>query len=158
MSRELAVEPELARAARQAFENPQPRLREGRWLAASAHVHAMMDLSDGLSSDVARLAPACGCGAELNDPALHPAAEAVARAAGDEAERYALDGGEDFELLVAVAARAYPHLAKRFAERFGKPLYAVGRLESEPGLRRRERDETTARTLLPAGYDHLAGS
>jgi thiamine-monophosphate kinase len=153
---ELAVDAADARAARAAFATPRPRVREGRWLAASSHVHALMDSSDGLSTDLARLAVASGCGAEIGRVAVHPAALAVARAAGHEPRTYALDGGEDFELIAAVAPRAFAHLAEGFERRFGTPLLAVGKLEREPGLRLRE-DDGAVRGLTPAGYDHFAG-
>ncbi len=149
---ELAA-PEARAAALAAFSTPEPRVAEGRWLAASANVHAMIDTSDGLSSDAGRLAAASECGATLDAIPVHPAAEAVARAAGDDPLAYALDGGEDFELLTAIAPRAYRHLALRFHTRFARPLLAVGRLDAEPGLRRR--DGTVERELVAAGWDHL---
>jgi thiamine-monophosphate kinase len=151
--RPLAVPADLHAAALAAFETPQPRVREGRWLAASAHVRAMMDASDGLSTDLARLAAASGCGALIDEVPVHPAAAAVASAAGDDARGYALDGGEDFELLVTVAPRAFGRLAARFATVFGKPLMALGRLEAEPGVRLAEPGGATA--LAAAGWDHF---
>jgi thiamine-monophosphate kinase len=145
---------DVAAAALRAFERPEPRVREGRWLAGSAHVHAMMDSSDGLSTDLTRLAAASGGGAVVDTVPIHALAEAVARATGDEPATYALDGGEDFELIVAVAPRAFAHLAAAFRTRFGKPLLAVGRLERAAGLRLRYAggDE---RELVAAGWDHL---
>lgn len=152
----LAVGEPARSAARDAFAMPQPRVREGRWLAASAGVRTMMDLSDGLSIDLARLAKASACGAVVETVPVHPLARAVADMAGSVAERYALDGGEDFELLVSIAPRAFPHLARRFSQRFGRPLLAIGRLEKEPGLRLTQAG--TLRELAPTGYDHLAGT
>jgi len=156
LRRDLDVAADAALAARAAFATPEPRVREGRWLAASTHVHALMDCSDGLSTDVARLARASGCGATLSAVAVHPAAEAVARAAGHDPLDYALDGGEDFELIAAVAPRAFGHLRERFARRFGTPLLAVGVLEREPGLRFLDAGAQTPRALAAAGFDHLA--
>ncbi len=149
------VEAAAARAALAAFATPMPRLREGRWLAASTYVHAMMDLSDGVSTDASRLARASGCGAEIGQLPVAPAARSVAEAAGDDPHRYALDGGEDFELLVAVQPRAFAHLATAFAKHFGRPLYAIGRLTAEPGLRSTDSVET--RELVAAGWDHFTG-
>ncbi len=146
-------EPARSRALA-AFATPQPRVREGRWLAASVAVHAMMDLSDGLSTDLGRLARASACGAVVDAIPTHPLARAVAEAAGATPKHYALDGGEDFELLVSVAPRAFSHLARRFATRFARPLLAVGRLESELGVRLLEGG--AVRELAPSGYDHLA--
>jgi len=150
----LALDEGSRQAALAAFATPLPRVAEGRWLAASANVHAMLDSSDGLSSDLGRLAAASGCGAAIERVPVHPAAAAVASAAGADARAYALDGGEDFELLVAVAPRAFAHLAGRFARRFGRPLLALGRLEAACGLRLR--DGGAERVLAAAGYDHFA--
>jgi len=154
LRRTLDVEPGIRTAAKCAFALPQPRLREGRFLAASVHVHALMDSSDGLSTDLARLARASGCGATVEAVPVHPAAEAVARLAGDDPSSYALEGGEDFELLVAIAPRAFAHLSRRYALAFGTPLLRIGRLDAMPGIRLRETG--LARELVSAGYDHLA--
>jgi thiamine-monophosphate kinase len=151
---ELTLEPGACAAAEDAFARPLPRVREGRWLAASAHVRAMLDSSDGHPTHRARLARASGCGATIDHVPIHPAASAVAAAAGGDATRYALDGGEDFELICSVAPRAFGHLAQRFAVRFGRPLLAVGRLEAEPGIRLSAGAES--RELAAAGWDHLS--
>lgn len=150
---DLAVPRAVRDVALAAFATPVPRLREGQWLGASAHVHAMMDLSDGMSTDLARLAAASACGALLDDIPLHAVVRTVALAAGERPERYALDGGEDFELLLSVAARAFPHLAHRFAARFGRPLVPVGRLEAAAGVR--VSVDGAIRPLAAGGYDHL---
>jgi thiamine-monophosphate kinase len=157
LRRSLPVAADARAAALAAFETPTPRVAEGRYLAASAHVHALMDSSDGLSTDLARLARSSACGATLCALPVHPAAVAVARAAGHEPRDYALDGGEDFELIAAVSARGFGHLARRFATAFGKPLLRLGHLEAELGLRIAV-DGGAADVLQPAGWDHLRRS
>jgi thiamine-monophosphate kinase len=151
--RSRTVDERVRVTALAAFATPLPRVREGRWLAASTHVHAMMDCSDGLSTDVGRLARASGCGAELTDVPVADAAAFVARAANDVPRAYALDGGEDFELIVAIAPRTLRHLARTYQAHFRRPLLVIGRLTAEPGLRVVDADET--RDLVPAGWDHL---
>lgn len=133
-----------------AFRTPEPRLAEGRWLAASRNVHAMMDTSDGLSTDLARLARASGAGATIETVPVAAAARAIASRTGADAEQWALDGGEDFELLVAVAGRAFAHLAGRFHARFGRPLVRVGVASAERGVRFAD-----GRAVTSAGWDHL---
>ncbi|HUY16123.1 MAG TPA: thiamine-phosphate kinase [Acidimicrobiales bacterium] len=74
----------------EAHRRPWPRLSEGM-AARGAHVHAMMDLSDGLGLDLHRLADASNVGFELR---------AIPVAAGA-TEEEATSGGEDYELLIA---------------------------------------------------------
>jgi len=151
---DLGIDPRFASALR-AYRAPEPRLREGLRFGALRNVHAMMDLSDGLSTDVRRLCAASGVGAIVDRDAI-PIAES-ARALGDlvglDPLAYALDGGEDFELLVAVAPRAFPHVAKRYVKSFGRPLHRIGTVTegSSVTLRNGER----ARELVSAGWDHL---
>ena len=146
----LAVSGAVRARAAAAFAVPEPRIAEGRWLAASAHVRAMMDSSDGLATDLGRLARASGCGATIDDVPIDPAARAVAEAADAAPIAYALAGGEDFELIATVAPRAFAHLAHRFRLRFGKPLLAVGHLTAEPGVR-----DAAGEAIAATGYDHL---
>jgi thiamine-monophosphate kinase len=85
-----------------------PRVREGHWLAAGLgkHLHAMMDLSDGLSTDAARMAAAAKCGIEFDSAALECVVSEAAVVASQTDYRSVLDhllnDGEDFELLFAV--------------------------------------------------------
>jgi thiamine-monophosphate kinase len=89
--------------ARAAFARPEPRIDAGRWLAAHG-AHAMIDLSDGLGGDAPHLAAGSTVALELTLDALPiaPAAAAEARHADIAAERFAAEGGEDYELLAAL--------------------------------------------------------
>ena len=118
----------------------RPRLSEARWLVANFRVRAMMDLSDGLASDLPRLARAGGTGFVI-DPAIVPRRRGatIAQALGD---------GEDFELLFAVAPREADRLEVAWRKRWPKVrLTRIGRLASA-GARE---------GLGPVrGYDHFA--
>lgn len=137
-----------------AHRRPYPRIEEGAWLAASDHVHAMMDISDGLSTDLARMCTASGSGALLENVPVAASAAAMAELRGEDPQEYALAGGEDFELLTAIAPRAFRYLNGRFLKRFGKPLLPVGRFDAASGVRmlRTAGEER----LTPTGWDHFA--
>ncbi len=92
-------------AARMAFARPRPRIRAGRWLAASGAT-AMMDLSDGIGGDARHLAAASGCGLEIDLDRLpvHPSALVEGAHSGVSPKLFAAAGGEDYELLVTLPA------------------------------------------------------
>jgi thiamine-monophosphate kinase len=126
--------PYLAQAALRAHRTPEPRVNEGRWLAASTNVHAMMDVSDGLSTDLPRMCAASRCAAVIEDVPVADCAREVAHARGEDPQAYALAGGEDFELLIAVNVRAFRHLSERFTKRFGRSLHRVGHVRKGSGV------------------------
>jgi thiamine-monophosphate kinase len=86
----------------------EPRVDEAHLLAQGLGpaLHAMIDLSDGLSTDGHRLAAASGVGIEFDQRALEAVlSDAALRAAGEDgrsALAHLLDDGEDYELLLAV--------------------------------------------------------
>jgi thiamine-monophosphate kinase len=141
----LAVTGPLGAARAQGFVSaPRPRIAEGRWLGASRSVHAMIDLSDGLSTDLARLCAQSGCGALI---------ERVPSAAGV-GESDALAGGDDYELLVAVQPRAFERLAALFRARFKRPLDRIGVLR--PGAGVAQALSKGEQTVAPGGWDHFS--
>jgi thiamine-monophosphate kinase len=114
-----------------------PRIDEARWLAEHFEIHAMMDLSDGLGTDLPRLARASGVGFELNH-------EALPRNRGCTIEQ-ALSDGEDYELLFAVAPDTSDVLLRRWRKRWPLKLTRIGQLTKN----------ATRRNALPSGYVHF---
>ena len=99
---------------------PAPRVVFGRFLGRRGWATAMIDLSDGLASDLRHLCEAGQVGARLESDRLPLSAPlaAYARRRGRSAPDYALRGGEDFELLFTVReknAAAVEAAAKRMA-------------------------------------------
>ena len=82
-----------------------PRLELARQMCSDPRLHAMMDLSDGLSMDLHRMCAASSCHAQLHadrlEQAVSPAARKLAATAGGTPFDHALNDGEDFELLLA---------------------------------------------------------
>lgn len=99
--------------------NPEAQTAEGVWFGGRGEVHAMMDLSDGLASDLLHMLRASSCGAEI-DVGTIPAVGGDVRAA--------VCGGEDYKLLLTAAPEAAVALSRDFRARFGRELYRVGRI------------------------------
>lgn len=136
-----------------------PRVREALQLHERYDLHAAMDVSDGLSLDLFRLAEASGCGAELflDRIPIAPAATTLAISRKEPnpqtaALDHALGDGEDFELIFATPTAAAKKMCRE------QPLddvrlTEIGRLIPERGLF--AVDAQGRRTpLTPRGYEH----
>ena len=139
-----------ARWLRARFERPTPRVELG--LALREVATACIDLSDGLWTDLPRLAAASGCGAEL-DVDLLPVSAALSALAGVSAWQRAVVGGEDYELCFsAPPARAAQIL--ELASRLGVPLSRCGQLRVRPGIELRR--GASVIQFSPSPVDHFA--
>ena len=124
------------------FAHPVPRILEAHWLAARG-AHAMIDVSDGLASDVAHLAAASGVRIILELDRL-PLMDGVSPVEGAQS-------GEEYELAFTAPASAD---LSAFASDFELPVTAIGRVVSgAPGVDARLGGE---RVDLPRGYEHLS--
>ncbi len=140
-----------------------PRVHEARQIAQTlgGALHAMMDISDGVSLDLARLCQSSKTGARLVESELIRVIHADAHTASHESGRtpldHALNDGEDFELLVAVAASDPPAPAKRFdTDALG--LLPIGSVTADEDGRIEILDaDDRSRPLEPRGYDHFHG-
>jgi len=149
---------EAAEACVWAQLDPRPPLVLAGSLAERGLAGAGMDLSDGLSSDLADMCRQSGVGA-LVDAAAVPVADAVLeleRVRGGDALSLALHGGEDYELLLAVDPGDFEPL-EELARVWGVSVTPVGEfLEGRPDVRLT--DGEGGRELLPGGHDHFAPS
>lgn len=129
------------------FLLPEPRVDLG--LALRGHASACIDISDGLAGDLEKLCDASGIGARLDCRRLPRSAQLVECAGAAGSMRYALAGGDDYELLFTAPAAARPGIEglTRLA-----PVRLIGEITAEravhllgAGL---ERD-------LVHGFDHF---
>lgn len=98
--------------------SPTPQVAEGQWLGQRNEVHAMMDLSDGLASDLTHILRASRVGAEVDLEAIPTPVDLQS----------AVAGGEDYKLLLTVASESFIGLARAYEAHFGAPLYPIGRI------------------------------
>jgi thiamine-monophosphate kinase len=129
---------------------PEPRLALGRWLVDECLANAMMDISDGLSSDLPRLCAASGVGASIEEVKL----PIVPTAAYKRTERYdglqlALDGGDDYELLFAVPREKVARIPRSFR---GLLLTRIGEIAQGRTILRKDKNNGK-HELMAGGWD-----
>jgi len=153
-----AVRPETIEIVTSAHLRPTARVAEGRWFGAAAGVHAMMDCSDGLATDLGHICRESGVGArvELDRLPVDPAAREVAGVLGADALSWATSGGEDFELLLTCDPASVDALRDGLGRATGTALTVVGEIEAL------EKGVTFLGTgglpvAIPAGYEHFSG-
>ena len=142
-----------------AHNRPRPHLAEGAWLAARPEVGAMMDVSDGIDSDLRRIGERSRCGARIEIERL-PVSPELARTAarrGWDVTRLAAAAGEDYCLLLAADPGSVAGLAADFAAAFGRPLVTIGTFTGEPEAVRYEVGGREAK-LAGHGFDHFAAT
>jgi len=135
-----------------------PRVAEARQLAALVTIHAMMDISDGLSTDLNHIARESGVGAELMADAVPISEDArkLARLDGRTPLDHALNDGEDFELLLAVEPLDAQDLLKRNPLETAR-LTCIGKITEGKGVTIIGADGK-AEPLQPCGYEHFRNS
>jgi thiamine-monophosphate kinase len=136
----------------------EPRVAEGRWLNEHFPIHAMIDLSDGLASDLRHVLRASGVGAELLKSAIPISRAAKERARRGDAAKpalaAALTDGEDFELLFTVAARDAVPLLDAWKKQFpAVRLSCIGKIVAGHTVTLRDRHGAQALDLQ--GYVHF---
>ena len=153
-----AVRPQTIEVVTAAHLRPTARVAEGRWFGAAAGVHAMMDCSDGLATDLGHICRESRVGArvELDRLPVDPAAREVAGALGADALSWATSGGEDFELLLTCERASVDALRDGLGRATGTALTVVGEIETlEKGVT--FLGAGGLRVAMPAGYEHFSG-
>ncbi len=137
-----------------------PRIKEAHWLAENFDLHAMIDLSDGLATDLRHLLHK-NRGAEILTKTLPVRREARLLAkenpGGKTALLAALTDGEDYELLFTVAAKHAVTLLDDWNLQFPETsLKCIGKITDKSGITLR--DDKGIKPLTIHGYDHLQQS
>jgi thiamine-monophosphate kinase len=115
---------ELTRAHRR----PRAHVAEGRWLGGQPAVHALMDCSDGLATDLGHICRESGVGARVLVERLpvSPSVRRAAAALGQDPRGWATSGGEDYALLLTCEPGAADALAEGLMRATGTPLTVIG--------------------------------
>ena len=127
----------------------EPRIREAMKIAQTVRINSMIDISDGLSSDLNRICKASGVGAVISAERIP-----ISRAAQKSAEplKSALNDGEDFELLFTLCREDCRQLLDPWDD--PTPITKIGHV-TDKGKMQIETPDGRLEDLVAAGYEHL---
>ncbi|MFQ5597861.1 MAG: thiamine-phosphate kinase [Nitrospiria bacterium] len=138
------------------YRRPRARVSEGRLLAKARIPSAMIDISDGLTADLAHLTKQSNVGAEIGVAAI-PISRSLRRYSlqtGCDPLKFALYGGEDYELLFSVPPHKISKL-KKYVQNGLIQAVQIGTIVShKKGLVLRQAGGG-AQKIKPSGYDHF---
>ena len=139
-----------------AHNEPDPLIETGRVIAASRLASAMIDVSDGLLSDLGHICEESGVGAVLfrDEIPLSPELQSFAGHARLNPFDLALAGGEDYVLLVTVPEANSNKFERLCKDKSPSPLHRIGEIKEKGGLTM-VNDDGSEMELAPKGYDHF---
>jgi thiamine-monophosphate kinase len=125
---------------------PEPRVEVGRFLREKKLASAMIDISDGLSVDLAHICEESGAGAWISEAAVpHPPGATLDQA---------LHGGDEYELVFTVPAGKSPRVPAVIT---GVPITYIGTVVKGKGIWLVDRELKSRRRLEPRGWQHFGG-
>ncbi|MEA3504104.1 MAG: thiamine-phosphate kinase [Bacteroidota bacterium] len=124
------VDTEYAKHLIKRHNAPVPRVAEGKFLSQFKQVHAMMDISDGVFSDIKHILKASKVGAKIYCDRV-PTSLYLKTACKENnwnKMAFSISGGEDYELLFTVEKEFFPLLKERFKQEFDRELFVFGEI------------------------------
>ncbi|HEY5622108.1 MAG TPA: thiamine-phosphate kinase [Pontiella sp.] len=121
-----------------------PRVEEGLFLRESGLVHALIDLSDGMATDLRHVLDQSGVGAVLEVDSIPKTGTLDG----------ALYDGEDFELLGTVSSDNAEELCVQWEKRFGLSLALIGTVTDEPAVMKLRHPDGQEELLTSGAYEH----
>jgi thiamine-monophosphate kinase len=135
---------------------PKPYLKEGRFLARCNGVHAAIDVSDGLSSDLRHIAEDSKVGARIYAEKI-PFSQNFQKFC----DRFDIDpidfvlaGGEDYILLCTISPQKVNSISQAYHNEFGRPLFPIGEI-TDSGYMELVGPDGKTQKITPSGWDHF---
>lgn len=158
IKKELSAPAPLAAALKKTHNRPIPLLEAGRIIARSRMASAMIDVSDGLLSDLRQVCEASGLGASLVESALPLSEELRALAEINSFDPYelALSGGEDYQLIITVPPKNVGSFQAIFEKGSPCRVHDLGEMTGEEGIKI-VRPDGIREEIKVSGFDHFNG-
>ena len=135
---------------------PDIYIDEGIFLSETGAVNSCIDLSDGISSDLAHICEESSCGALIYEKSL-PVSDNLKKFAEIEKKNpidIVLSGGEDYKLLFTVKKDCSRDLEKKYFKKFKKDLFCIGEIiEGNDIVLKLENGKT--KSIIPSGWNHF---
>ncbi len=148
---------ESSRSLMEWHNRPEPAIIEGLWLGRQDGVRAMMDISDGIASDLKHILDRSNVGAtvRIEDIPLSSAIKDISFRHKWDAEEFSLAGGEDYRLLLTIEQTQYNSINQEYSHLFPFSLYNIGNITAQdPGKVKWTRSRETV-LISKGGFKHF---
>lgn len=138
-----------------AHNMPEPKVIEGQFLGSEIGVTSMMDISDGIASDIEHICSLSNLGAEINIDKL-PISNELATICKNRdwaITDFALCGGEDYSLLMTIKEELFSDISERYNATTGDKLYVIGKMTASDSVK--YIDNLGEETNLGMGFRHF---
>lgn len=139
----------------QRHNRPMPHIHEGLWLAQQEGVHAMMDVSDGIASDVKHILKASGKGATIQLANLPLSHQLKSFSIKENLNIYELatSVGEDYCLLVTIDRDHFADLSVKYKNKFHQELFPIGEINNTDSIHFYLKNKEIE--LIKGGFNHF---
>ena len=134
---------------------PKPHLVEANILSSYREVTSMLDVSDGIYSDIHHIMDKSGVGAKIfvDQLPVSPAFQRTSHKHNWNADEIALTGGEDYCLLATIRKQSLQKVKEVYESLLNRPLYEIGEITNTGVLELFKNDQKV--TISKTGFDHF---
>jgi len=154
---DLKFEKKYKMKLKQAHLSPCPRLEEGRTIAESELANCMMDISDGLSGDLAKICEESNVGALIWEEKIPMSKEtfAFAKSIGKNPLDFAIHGGEDYELLLTALPENVDTIIGKVKKKTETKVTEIGEIKDKEFCIKIAKTDGKVAPLNIYGWDHF---
>lgn len=137
---------------------PEPMVNEGRFISENFNITSMIDISDGLASDLGHICRQGSVGAVIYEDRIpvSPEFKIFMELTSQKNPDISITGGEDYQLLFTISSKDAQKIEKAFGKSFARPVYCIGEIIGESGVFIVSKDGEK-KVLSKSGYDHFKG-